>query len=754
MSRLLRLVQDPFLLWRGRWLALAALGLVLAANQLSERHEGFSMDDNAGQRLLRWSTAPFAAGRQLLFDSYQRALPRVRRQQTVAVVEVDERSRRSVGQWPWPRSRLAELVDAIAAHGPAAIGLDLYMPEPDQTSPDRVALNLPAGHAELARELGALPNHEELLARALAAAPTVLGAGAFDFQTLSSDAGLLSAPLRTSGGDPLPYLPRYVHLLASLPRLQRAAKGVGTVSVDSQQAVIRRLPMAVAAGEVPVPSLTMEMLRVASGSDAIELRVGAHGIERVAVAELSVPTQAGGDVWLHFADRAGSPPRELSAADVLQGQVPGEALAGKLVLVGLTGLGLSDMRLTPLGESVPGIEIQAQMLESLLDGRMLLRPWWMKPAEQGLLAAAGLLMVWLVPLQARRRRSGGRFAESRRWGWWVLGFVLVVLAAGFALFRSFGWMVDAAAPAIGLALLAAALASSSMLEIERDNLRLARERERLREQAARVAGELEAARRIQLGSLPDAERAFPGEHRFEIAALMQPAREVGGDLYDFFLIDGRRLCFLVGDVAGKGLPASLFMAMAKTLTRSHAIRTAGGAERIVTAANADLARENGARLFVTLLLGVLDLDTGVLELVNAGHDAPWLVDAAGRVSQLATDRAAGGLPLCVRADARYRAQKLQLAPGSLLCLATDGVPEAMDSGGAFFGRPRLQAALARLPAGAEPVAQAVRRLRDEVSSFVGAAEPSDDLTLLMLRWLGPQTAVPPSAAAAHTGGQA
>jgi len=425
---------------------------------------------------------------------------------------------------------------------------------------------------------------------------------------------------------------------------------------------------------------------------------------------------------------------------LLAGRVSGDALASKLVLVGLTGIGLNDRRATPLRESVPGIEIQAQVLESMLDGRLLLRPWWMKWLELGLLLGLGLVAIWLVPRSLARPLGTAR-RQPRYVGGWVTGVGVFLLTLGFWLFWSVGWLFDAASMLVGVAVLLASLASSLTLEVERDNRRLATERQYLREEAARLAGEMEVARRIQLGSLPNAQRAFPGETRFSIDALIEPAREVGGDLYDFFMVDAQRLCFLIGDVSGKGVPASLFMAVTKALTRSFATRLSGGPAEIVSAANADLSRENGEALFVTLLLGVLNVDTGELELVNAGHDAPWHLGAHGAVEQIATVAVGGGPPLCVVEDFAYTVSRTQLHAGDRLCMVTDGITEATDSAGELYGSARLRVALSALGVGASAGA-ITQRVRADVSTFVADAEASDDLAILVLHWVGPPTARP------------
>jgi serine phosphatase RsbU (regulator of sigma subunit) len=204
---------------------------------------------------------------------------------------------------------------------------------------------------------------------------------------------------------------------------------------------------------------------------------------------------------------------------------------------------------------------------------------------------------------------------------------------------------------------------------------------------------------------------------------------VGGDLYDFYMLDRQHLFFVIGDVSGKGLPASLFMAVTKALAKSVALRGTEGVGAIVSTAGVEMSRENPEALFVTLVAGILDTESGDVELCNAGHDAPWLIGAngAGKVSM------DGGPPLCVLDDFAYPVTRRRLAPGDTLCLITDGVTEAMNAAGELYGSERLAAALAK--AGTEP-GQMIAALHADVKNFVGAAEPSDDLTLLAVRFNG------------------
>ncbi len=736
---------------RGRLAALLLLllfaVLMIAGTQTENRQP------SEGDVSMDWSMLglPATSVRQLLFDGYQRALPRQRVAQHVAVVGIDENSLKAIGQWPWPRNQLADLVATIARYHPAAIGLDIFMPEVDQTSPEQVALRLGPEQAGLAQALRGLPSHDTQLAQVLRAAPTVLGAAGFNFSTYGTTAGMRTVPLLVHGGDGLAYLSRYPQVLASLPQLQSAAQGQGLLSVRDE-AVVRRIPLVAALGEVPVPSLAMEMLRVGSESSVIDVFVDGHGVRELQVAGLAVATQSSGDVWLHFApDDQGAQSRNISAVELLAGRVAADALEGKLVLIGLTGSGLNDRRVTPLGESVAGIEIQAQLLESLLDRRMLLRPWWMPQVELALLLGLGGLMVWLVPpALARTGADGAR--RPRRVGWWVALVCGFLILGGFWLFHAKGWLFDGAGMSIAFAGVLASLVSSSTLEVQRDNRRLAAAEHGLRVDAARLAGEMEAARRIQLGSLPDAATAFPGEQRFAVSALIEPAREVGGDLFDFFMIDARRLCFLIGDVSGKGVPASLFMAVTRALSRSFATRLPGGPSEIMSAANLDLSHGNVESLFVTMLLGVLDVDTGELELVNAGHDAPWRLGQGQPPQQMVPDGQTGGPPLCVLDDFTYTVQRMRLAPGDRLCMVTDGITEAANSADALYGNARLRDALARCGGGEADADTIVQVVREDVAQFVAGAEASDDMAILVLYWRGPTVQDPASAATGISAG--
>ena len=246
----------------------------------------------------------------------------------------------------------------------------------------------------------------------------------------------------------------------------------------------------------------------------------------------------------------------------------------------------------------------------------------------------------------------------------------------------------------------------------------------------RIDQELEFARIIQRAALPSVFPPYPNRKDFAIYACTNPAREVGGDFYDFYLLGERTLAFLVADVSGKGIPAALFMMQAKTLIKSLAESGLGAAE-ILTAANEKLCQGNEANMFVTVWMGILDLSNGTLQYANAGHNPPMLRRAGGSFEPLNTP---SGLVLAGMEGITYRAQTLQLQPGDVLYLYTDGVTEAADAEEALFGTQRLKNTLDQV-IGSDPEILCDAVL-EQVDRFVGEAPQFDDITMLSVLYTG------------------
>ena len=250
-------------------------------------------------------------------------------------------------------------------------------------------------------------------------------------------------------------------------------------------------------------------------------------------------------------------------------------------------------------------------------------------------------------------------------------------------------------------------------------------------ESSRIETELTMASSIQADMLPNIYPAFPERPEFDIYASMDPAKEVGGDFYDFFLVDDDHLCLVMADVSGKGVPAALFMMASRIILANNAMMGKSPSQ-ILTDANAAICANNREELFVTVWLGILELSTGKLTAANAGHEYPALQQPDGRF-ELVKDK--HGLVIGGMEGVRYRQYELQITPGSRLFLYTDGVPEATDAGKNLFGTDRMLAALNQEP-GANPET-VLKNVRKVVDDFVGSAEQFDDLTMLCVEYKGP-----------------
>ena len=271
--------------------------------------------------------------------------------------------------------------------------------------------------------------------------------------------------------------------------------------------------------------------------------------------------------------------------------------------------------------------------------------------------------------------------------------------------------------------------ANSFRKMEEDMISYIRSFMKITAEKERIGAELNVATQIQADMLPRIFPAFPERQEFDIYATMNPAKEVGGDFYDFFLVDDDHLAVVIADVSGKGVPAALFMVIAKTLIKNHAQNKETPGE-VFTNTNEQLCEGNDAGLFVTAWMGVLQISTGHFVYVNAGHNPPLLRRAGGSFEWL---KSRPGFVLAGMEGVRYRENEMELAPGDVLYLYTDGVTEATDAHQQLFGEERLQTALNEQPM--LPVGQMLSKIKGCIDTFVGEAEQFDDITMLGLEYL-------------------
>jgi adenylate cyclase len=343
---------------------------------------------------------PVRAARDIVFDSFQRLAPRpFAGDMPARIVDIDDESLERIGQWPWPRSTMARLVEAVGAHGPAVIALDLVFSEPDRTSPERVLSLLPASPEREALERRLTTDaysNDKVLAAAMTPLRVISG-------VVLSDAPRpvpVIAGFATAGDDPRMFLPKFAGAVGPIAVLHPALKGFGALNwVPEYDLVVRRVPAVLIGGDKLVPSLAIEALRVAQGASTLIIKASnasgetgfgqQTGVVSVKVGALVIPTDADGAVRLRYAGTR--PERRIPAWKVLEGEVPRAEIDGRLIFVGSSAAALADLRASPLDPVIPGVEVHAEMVEHALAGARLARPDWAPGAE-----AVATLMVALM----------------------------------------------------------------------------------------------------------------------------------------------------------------------------------------------------------------------------------------------------------------------------------------------------------------------------------------------------------------------
>ena len=341
---------------------------------------------------------PLEEARLRTFDLFQALRPREQTARPVVIVDLDEKSQKEIGQWPWPRTVLADLVSEIARMGAAAIGFDIVFPEPDRMSPAVAEKSFRGLDAETRAKLDGLASNDDIFADAIRHARVVVGqAGAPTPAPVTQAENALQTGFAVLGPDPRPFLVTFPGLLRNILPIEQAAAGRGLFSINPERdGIIRRVPVVMNAQGMLVPTLTMDMLRVVTNSGAILVRTDEAGVRAAAVPGLEVPTDLNGQFWVHFNKH--DPQRYVSATDLLHGRTPADRLRGRLVLIGTSAIGLLDVKTTPVEPTMPGVEIHAQILESVLTNSLLSRPNYAIGAELLTAIVLGLAIIVAAPL--------------------------------------------------------------------------------------------------------------------------------------------------------------------------------------------------------------------------------------------------------------------------------------------------------------------------------------------------------------------
>ena len=444
----------------------------------------------------------------IVFDGYQRLKPRAEAGAPITLIDIDENSIDKLGQWPWPRTVLADMVNRLAGMGAAAIAFDIAFSEPDRTSPADSIARLERQGAKVDLPAGLPLDNDAVLAKAFGAAPVVAGIALSD--ETKSPLPPPKAGFAFGGADPKSYLPALTGGVVNLPALTAAASGMGSFSFPpSDDGVVRRLPLVSSAQGNLYPALSVETLRVAQGASSFAIRsTGASGeadtgrpaMTAFKVGDYTMPVEPDGSLRIYYSGLAHL--ATIPAAELLAGHAAKDAIDGHIVIVGTSALGLRDLVATPFAAGVPGMRVHAEIIDQILGQTFLDRPDWAPGAEVALALLLGLIVALL-------EAATGAIAST------IGTLVLIAAATGLSwwAFAEERLLLDPVLPA-GAAALAFALATPVQLlwtDREKRFIRTAFSRYLAPELVERLAGNPEA---LQLG----------GENR-ELTVLFSDIRD-------------------------------------------------------------------------------------------------------------------------------------------------------------------------------------------------------------------------------------
>ena len=412
-----------------------------------------------------------------IFDLYQRIKPREYIDPLpvagvgVKHLDIDDESLARLGQWPWPRTYIAELVARAANAGAYAVVFDIVFAEPDRTSPDQFLEQLAQlpQMQNIRAQIGELPNHDDILADILAQANVVTGFTLTDME--NSQEPVVKAGYSYAGDDPKIFLPKFYGAVTNLPKLEQAAAGNGSFNfIAERDNIIRRVPLVVTKGDKLYPTLAMEALRVLQGASTYIIKSsGANmtesfgeqtGINAIRVGRIEIPTTKTGRVWLHYTEDR--PERRVPVWELFSDDFDPQRIAGNVLFVGPSAAGLKDLRATPLNSATAGVEVHIQLLEQILLEHFLTRPDWAQGAELFFLIALGLVLLVLL-----RRVSAVTCAIVAGGG------ILFAFGASWYLYAEELWLLDPVGPSVtvGLMFITGTLVNFLRTEAEKAQVR-------------------------------------------------------------------------------------------------------------------------------------------------------------------------------------------------------------------------------------------------------------------------------------------
>ena len=547
----------------------------------------------------------------LSFDLYQKIIPLKKESSEVVIVDINEKSLEKFGQFPWSRSIFAKIIENINTAKPKAIGFDIFFSEKDKQSPEEIIKSynlIPTDVAEIQNIRG----HDEIFREQLEKSNSVIAVLGSNVSSHGSYDRSAKAKFFSKGGDPKEFTFSYPYSIGSLEKLEKSAKGLGSISfLDQTDGIVRSLPLILRFNNKLYPTMGLEMIRVGSKQKNIFIELDEVGIKKLSVRPLKISSDPNSVFWIRY--KQPQKDQYISASSVYDEKFEEDFFKDKYVLIGASAQGLFDRVKTPLGVTMPGVEVHANVIENILDNSYLVRNSKVYIVE--LLFSIIIAFITFYFSQTIKPKYSLVIYFST---------TISVILIGFAFFLLRSELIDISYPIFMVTVIF--LAGLYFRFLKENELAISN----LQKQAV-LKKERELAGEVQ-------KRLFPEIKKFEkfVYAKNVPARDVSGDYYDIIEINENEFYFTLADVSGKGVRSGMLMAKASSVFRTLA-NLSLPLEKIVYIVNNEIVEAKFKGMFITAVFGKMNVLNGEIEIINAGHESIMLFDESKNFEFIKSD---------------------------------------------------------------------------------------------------------------------
>tara|TARA_B100000029_G_scaffold353161_1_gene345786 strand:- start:16 stop:2100 length:2085 start_codon:yes stop_codon:yes gene_type:complete len=636
----------------------------------------------------------------LSFDLYQKVFTLDKQDSNVVIIDIDEKSLGKFGQFPWSRSVFAKIIEKVSATEPKAIGFDVFFTEKDKQSPEEIIKSYSLVPTDVA-QLQNIKGHDEVFREQLEKSKSiiaVLGSNVSSHGTYDRSA---KAKFLSKGGDPKEFTYSYPYSIGSLEKLEKSAKGLGSISfLDQTDGIIRSLPLIVRFKEKLYPTMGLEMIRVGENQKNLYVELNEVGITRISSRPHRITSDPNGIIWIRY--KSPQKNQYISASSVFDGKFDESKFKNKYVLIGASAQGLFDLVKIPLGVTIPGVEVHANVIENILDQSYLIR----NPNTYVFELLFSIIIACITFFFSQKIKP--KYSLSI-----FFGSLAVAIIIGFSLFLFRSELVDISYPIFMLTI--TFLTGLYFRFVEENRIALSN-----LQKEAKLLKERELAGEVQ-------KSLFPDISRFEnfIYATNVPARDVSGDYFDVVNVNKNEYFFTLADVSGKGIKAGMYMAKASSIFRTLS-NLSYPLEKVVFGVNNELVEAKFKGMFVTAVFGKFNIETGEITFVNAGHESIMVFDRNKNFEFIKSELPPIGI-IKYFTESMVKSKTMSLKDKTFV-VYTDGVTEGYLKNGEELGAEGVQRIVKTLD-NITP-----KSLVDKIASELnwGAEKLRDDITCLAL----------------------